>query len=55
MIVSRKSYTAKASKMEASSGDTMAEICARKLDNPYWNAGGEESTRSIWTSHARPS
>ena len=32
----------KTSKMEASFGGTMAEICARKLDNPYWDAGGEK-------------
>ena len=53
--VSRKSCTTKTSKMEASSGGTVAEICARKLDNPYWDAGREESTRSIWAGHARPS
>ena len=50
-----ESRTAETSKTEASSGGTMAEICAGKLDNPYWDAGGEKSTRSIWASHARPS
>ena len=54
-IVSRKGCTTKTSKTEASSGGTVAEICARKLDNPYWDAGGEELTRGIWAGHARPS
>ena len=34
--------TAETSKTEASSGGTMAEICARKVDNPYWDAGEEK-------------
>ena len=42
MTDSRESYTAETSKTEASSGGTMAEIRARKLDNPYWDAGGEK-------------
>ena len=42
MTDSRESCTAETSKTEASSEGTMAEICARKLDNPYWDAGGEK-------------
>ena len=53
--VSAKGCTTKTSKTEASSGGTMAEICARKLDDPNWDAGREESTRSIWAGHARAS
>ena len=53
--VSRKGSTTETNETKTSSGGAVAEICARKLDDPNWNAGRKKSTRSIWVGHARPS